>query len=73
MRIGVREYFFASIENYKLLGKRALIALGVVIVSVEVITSVVGFVASRKSEEQRIEKVVRRVLEEERQKAEAEE
>ena len=59
-------------ENYQLLGKRALIVLGVVIVAAQVTTSVVGFVVSRKSEEQRIERVVRRVLEEERQRAEAE-
>lgn len=55
------------IENYKLLGKRSLIALGVAVVAVQVVASTVGFVVSRKSEEQRIEKVVRRVLEEERQ------
>ena len=60
------------LENYQLLGKRALIVLGAVIVAVQLTTSAVGFVASRKSEEQRIERVVRRVLEEERQKAEAE-
>ena len=59
-------------ENYQLLGKRALIALGVVIVAAQLTTAVVGFVVSRKSEEQRIERVVRRVLEEERQKAEVE-
>ena len=60
------------LENYQLLGKRALIVMGVAIVAVQAVTSVVGFVASRKSEEQRIERVVRRVLEEERQKTEAE-
>ena len=59
------------LENYQLLGKRALIVLGAVIVAVQLTTSAVGFIASRKSEEQRIERVVRRVLEEERQKAEA--
>ncbi|MBO4353090.1 MAG: hypothetical protein J5818_06315 [Eggerthellaceae bacterium] len=60
-----------AIENYQLLGKRALIALGVVVVAAQVTTSAIGFVVSRKSEEQRIERVVRRVLEEERQKAQA--
>lgn len=59
------------IENYQLLGKRALIAMGVAIVTIQVATSAVSFVASRKNEEQRIERIVRRVLEEERQKAEA--
>ena len=57
----------STIQNYQLLGKRALIVLGVAVVVVEVATSIVGFVISRKSEEQRIERVVRRVLEEERQ------
>jgi len=56
------------IENYQLLGKRALIVLGAAVVVAQVTTSVVGFVVSRKTEEQRIEQVVRRVLEEERQK-----
>ncbi|MBR0405334.1 MAG: hypothetical protein IJI68_09075 [Eggerthellaceae bacterium] len=60
------------LENYQLLGKRTVIALGVAIVAVQVAASIVGFVAARKSEEQRIERVVRRVLEEEQQKAEAE-
>lgn len=62
----------STIQNYQLLGKRALIVVGVAIVAVQVTASVVSFVASRKSEEQRIERVVRRVLEEERQKAEEE-
>ena len=57
------------IENYQLLGKRALIVLGAAVVVAQVTTSIVGFVVSRKTEEQRIERVVRRVLEEERQKA----
>lgn len=59
------------LENYQLLGKRALIVLGVAIVAVQLTTSAIGFVASRKSEEQRIERVVRRVLEEEQQKADS--
>ena len=58
-----------AIENYQLLGKRTLIALGITIVAVQAVSSAVGFVVSRKSEEQRIERIVRRVLEEERQKA----
>ena len=61
-----------AIENYQLLGKRTLIALGITIVAVQAVSSAVGFVVSRKSEEQRIERIVRRVLEEERQKAENE-
>ena len=58
-----------AIENYQLLGKRTLIALGITIVAVQAVSSAVSFVVSRKSEEQRIERIVRRVLEEERQKA----
>ena len=60
------------IENYQLLAKRALIVAGVAIVSVQAVTSIVNFVVSRRIEEQRIERVVRRVIEEEKQKAEAE-
>ena len=60
-----------TIQNYKLLGKRVLIVAGVVIV-VQAASSAIGTVLSRKREERRIEQVVRRVLEEERQKAEAE-
>ncbi|MBQ9002806.1 MAG: hypothetical protein IJ087_13225 [Eggerthellaceae bacterium] len=39
--------------------------------AVRVTTCVVGFAVSRKSEELRIERVMRRVLDEERQKGEA--
>lgn len=62
----------STVENYQLLGKRALIVAGVAFVTVQVTTSVVGFIVSRRSEEQRIERIVRRVLEEQRQEAEAE-
>ena len=62
----------STLENYQLLGKRALIVAGIAIVAVQVTTSAVGFVVSRRNEEKRIEQIVRRVLEEERQKAEAE-
>ena len=61
-----------AIDNYQLLGKRTLIVLGVTIVAVQAVASVVGFVVSRKAEEQRIERIVRRVIEEERQKSENE-
>ena len=49
-----------AIENYQLLGKRTLIVLGITIVAVQAVSSAVGFVVSRKSEEQRIERIVRR-------------
>lgn len=70
-RVAARQGGESALENYQLLGKRALIVLGVVVVAVQVTTSAVGFVVSRRSEEQRIERVVRRVLEEERQKEKA--
>ena len=70
-RMAARQGGESTIQNYQLLGKRALIVLGVVVVAVQVTTSAVGFVVSRRSEEQRIERVVRRVLEEERQKEKA--
>lgn len=60
-----------SIENYQLLGKRALIAIGVAIVAVQVVTSVAGLKISRKMEEKRIEETVRRVLAEEREREQA--
>lgn len=62
----------SAIENYQLLGKRALIVAGVAVGGVYVAVSVVGFVIARKNEERRVERVVRRVLEEERQEAEEE-
>ena len=59
------------LENYQLLGKRTLIVVGAVVVGVQLTSSIVGFIMSRRNEEKRIEQVVRRVLDEERQKAEA--
>jgi hypothetical protein len=56
------------LDNYRLLGKRALIVAGVAIVAVEVVSSVASYAISRKFEDQRIEAIVRRVMEEERQK-----
>lgn len=70
-RIAAKQGGESAIQNYKLLGKRVLITLGVIIIAVEATTSVVGFVISRRNEEQRIERVVRRVLAEERQEDEA--
>ncbi len=55
-------------ENYQLLGKRVLAVAGVAIVAVQI----VGYVIARKSEEQRIERVVRRVMAEERLKTQME-
>lgn len=71
-KIAAKQGGGSTLENYQLLGKRALITLGVVIITLQVTTSTVSFIRSRKNEEKRIEQVVRRVLEEERQKAEAE-
>lgn len=61
----------STIENYKMLGKRAIVVAGVAVVALQVATFAIGTAISRKSEEQRIERVVHRVLEEERQKQEA--
>ena len=55
-RIASKQGGETAIENYQLLGKRTLIALGITIVAVQAVSSAVGFVVSRKSEEQRIEK-----------------
>ena len=62
----------SAIENYQMLGKRALVVVGVIAVAVQVTASTVGYVISRRREEQRIEQIVHRVLEEERQKDETE-
>ena len=67
-RIAARQGGATTMENYQLLAKRALFVLGGVALTVQVIS----YVVSRRSEEQRIERVVRRVLEEERQKEEVE-
>ena len=56
------------IKNYQLLGKRTLIVVGGTLLVVNVVTSVASFIISRKSEEKRVERIVRRVLEEEREK-----
>ena len=60
------------VENYKLLGKRTLIVIGGVIVVANLATTIVGHYLSRKNEEKRVEKIVRRVLDEEREKEAAE-
>ena len=59
-----------AVENYQLLGKRALIVAGVAIVSVQVVTGIFNLVVSRKREQKRIEETVRRVLAEERAREE---
>lgn len=69
-RMAAKQGGASAAENYQLLGKRALIAFGAVVITAEVAISAVSFVISRRNEEQRIERVVRRVLEEERQKDE---
>lgn len=71
-RLAAKQGGESTLENYQLLGKRVLITVGVVVVGVQLVSSAVSFVVSRKNEEQRIEKVVRRVLEEERLKAQSE-
>ncbi len=70
-KIAAKQGGQTAAENYQLLGKRALIALGVTIVTVQLTASVIGLVVSRKREEKRIEETVRRVLAEERQREEA--
>ena len=67
-KIAAKQGGGSIIENYQLLGKRVLIALGVAAVAAQGIS----FVLARRSEEQRMEKVARRVFEEELQKADAE-
>lgn len=54
-------------ENYRLLGKRVLIIGGITLVTAQMVTSIVNIKMARKLEEQRVERIVRRVLAEERQ------
>ena len=61
-----------AVENYQILGKKALVVAGVVVVVIQVATWVGGTVISRRLERRRIEQTVRRVLEEERQRELAE-
>ena len=68
-RLAAKQGGESTMHNYQLLGQRALIVLGVTIAAVQITTSVVGYIRSRKNEEKRIEQVVRRVLDEERQLA----
>ena len=59
-------------ENYQLLGKRALIVAGVAIVGIQAVVWVGRTVIARRAEAKRVERIVRRVLEEERAKQAAE-
>lgn len=63
-KIAAKQGGETTAENYQLLAKRALIAFGATVIAVQVVGSIIGLVSSRKTEEQRIEKVVRRVLSE---------
>ena len=59
-------------ENYQLLGKRALIVAGVTIVGIQAVVWVGRTVIARRAEAKRVERIVRRVLEEEHAKQAAE-
>ena len=67
-RLAAKQGGESTAHNYQLLGKRVLIVAGVVVVAVQA----VSYVIARRSEEQRIERVVRRVLDEEKNKSETE-
>jgi len=60
------------LQNFQLPSKRTLVVAGVTIIAVQAAASVIGTMISRKCEEKRMERVVYRILEEERQKNEAE-
>ena len=53
------------IENYQLLGKRALIVFGTAFVTFNVVVGVSSRIIARRNEEIRMRKIVQRVLEEE--------
>ena len=56
----------STIENYQLLGKRALVVAGVAFTVVQVVTWVGSTVVARRMEKKRIDEAVRRALAEER-------
>ena len=60
-----------AVENYQLLGQHSLIALGVAVVAIQIAAVTISLTMSRKAEERRVERIVRRVLEEERLAQEA--
>ena len=61
-----------GVQSTLQVGRKALIALGAVVVTVQVATTVIGLVVLHKAQDRRTERIVRRVLEEENQKAKAE-
>ena len=61
-----------GIQGTLQVGKKALIVLGAVIVTAQVATTAVGLVLLHKAQDKRTERIVRKVLEEEIQKAQAE-
>lgn len=60
------------VENYQILGKRVLIVAGVAVVGISAATWIGRTIIARRLEAARVEKIVRRILEEERAKQEAE-
>ena len=60
-----------SFQNFQLPSKRTLVVAGVSIIAVQVAASAIGTMISRRREDQRIERIARRVVEEERLKNEA--
>lgn len=54
-----------AVQNYQLLGKRTLVTAVIAVVAVQAVASTVGYVISRRNEDRRIEKIARRILEEE--------
>lgn len=67
-KVAAKQGGASTLENYQLLGKRALIALGAALAVASIATSIGGLVLSRVSEKKRVEKLVRQILEEERLK-----
>lgn len=60
------------VENYQILGKRVLIVAGVAVVGISAVSWIGRTIIARRLEAARVEKIVRRILEEERAKQEAE-
>lgn len=65
-KLAARQGGANTVENYQLLGKRALIVGGVALAAIQVGTTAAGLAISRRTEKRRVEKLVRETLEKER-------
>ena len=65
-KLAARQGGESTLENYQLLGKRALVVGGIAVAVVQTGILIGGIALTRRSEKHRIEKTVRKILAEER-------